>query len=182
MSAAEVTQIASAVFAALAAAGSAVAAAVMYRQWNASVTPALTIDLSQWQPSGRLFATIVNHGAAVKKASIVAVEGSQACVGFVPLHAFIEAGEKVRLELHVDPASDLGQVAVVYGFDLSGNRVYAWAANGQSGRWRTRNARRCRARSTNLSPVHIFKQFYPSAPDPMSLEKRNFGRLDGTAF
>jgi hypothetical protein len=143
----------------------------MYRQWSASTTPALSVDLALYQPSATTFMTIVNHGAPVKKVSFAVVEGQQACLSFLPPHGFLTAGERVRVQLGLDAADSNAQVAVVYGFDLQGRNVYAWAANGRSGRWRARSGWLLR-RPTDLSAVQILQRFYPSAPDPMSLEKR----------
>ena len=171
MSAAEVTQLASTIFAAIAAVGSGVAAFVMYRQWLAGTTPALTVDIAQYQPRGIIQMTLVNYGAAVKKVSIAVIEGNQACLAFLPPHGFMSPGERSRLTLGLDPSGKDEMVAVAYGFDVRGDWVYAWAANGQSGRWRARSGR-FRRRPTDLSVVSILQRFYPHAPDPMALEKR----------
>ncbi|HTD09467.1 MAG TPA: hypothetical protein VK680_11285 [Solirubrobacteraceae bacterium] len=119
----------------------------------------------------KTFMTIVSHGAPVKKVSFVVVEDQQACMSFLPPHGFLTTGERVRLQLGLDAAGSNAQVAVVYGFDLQGRYVYAWAANGQSGRWRARSGRLLR-RPTDLSAVQILQRFYPSAPDPTTLEQR----------
>jgi hypothetical protein len=167
----EAAQLATTAFAAIAAVGSAGAAWVMYRQWSAASTPALSIDLSETQPSGAMFLTIVSYGGPVKKASIAVVEGEQACLGFVPPHGFVAAGERVRLGLPLDSSGNTKQVAVVYGFDLQSRYVYAWAASGRSERWPARS-RRFRGAPTDLSAVEILKRFYAGAPDPTTLEQR----------
>ena len=171
MDAAEITQLASTVFAAVAALGAAATALLTYRQWSAGVTPALSVDVALYQPSGKLFLTIFNHGGPVKKVSFAVVEGKQATMGFLPPHSFLASGQAARLRLQLDAEADTHQTAVVYGFDLTGHHVYAWAANGQSGRWPARS-RRWRRRPTDLTAVQILQRFYPAAPDPMTLEKR----------
>ena len=171
MDAGEVTQLASTVFAAIAAIGSAVAAWVVYRQWLSGSTPSLTIDLAQYMPSKALVLTVVNFGAPVKKVSVVVIEGDQAVMTFLPPHGFLAAGERVRMTLGLDATDGDRMTAVAYGFDLSGEHVYAWSANGQSGRWRARG-RRFRGRPADLSAATILKGFYPDAADPTTLEKR----------
>ncbi len=75
---------------------------------------------------------------------------------------------------------ELKQVAVVYGYDLDGQRIYAWAANGQSRCWRLRG---WRAHRGGLMPLDILRAFYPDAPDPTTLQARSVVLLpaDGTA-
>lgn len=164
-------QFASVIFAAVAAAGSAGAAAVMYRQMAASATPALSVDLAEVLPRGSLFLTVVNYGGPIKKVSFAAVEGTQACMSFLPPHGFLGPGERARIQLGMDSAGDRAQVAVVYGFDLASRYVYAWAANGQAGRWPARSSR-WRRRPTDLSAVQILQRFYPGVADPTTLQQR----------
>lgn len=170
MTAADVAQITSTAFAAVAAVGSAGASWVMYRQWVASSTPALSVDVAEVYPKQTLFLTVVNYGGPIKKVSFAAVEGDQACMSFLPPHGFLGPGEKARLQLGMDSA-DENPVAVVYGFDLGGRYVYAWAANGHNGRWTARSSR-WRRRPTDLSAVQILQRFYPDARDPTKLEQR----------
>jgi len=166
------TAVISAAFAAIAALGSAGAAFIMLRQWTAQTTPALSVDVAEVFPKRTLYLTIVNFGGPIKKVSFAAVEGCQACLSFLPPHGFLRPGESARLQLHMDSV-DEATIAVVYGFDLSGRYVYAWAANGQAGRWRARSGRWWwNQRPTDLSAVEILQRFYPTAPDPTSLESR----------
>jgi hypothetical protein len=170
MSTTDAIQLASTAFAAVAAVGSAIAAWVMYRQWRAGRTPSLSVDIAEVHPKRTLYMTVVNYGGPVKKVCFAAVEGSQACLGFLPPHGFLGPEERARLQLCMDSV-DESTVAVVYGFDLDGNYVHAWSANRQSGRWPARS-RRLRRRPTDLSATQILQRFYPGAPDPTTLELR----------
>jgi hypothetical protein len=171
MSTGDAIQLASTAFAAFAAIGSGVAAWVMYRQWSGSRTPALSVDVSVVFPKRTCYLTVVNYGGPVKKVCFAVVEGAQACMGFLPPHGFLGPGERASLQLGVDADTDDRAIAVVYGFDLDGNTVYAWAANGQNGRWPARSSH-LRRRPTDLSAVQILKRFYPDAADPTELEQR----------
>jgi hypothetical protein len=171
LSAGEVTQVVSTVFAAVAAVAAAITALVVYRQWAATVTPTPSVDTALHLPSRLFVLTVFNHGGPVKKVSFAVIEGNQACLGFLPPHAFLASGQNVRVKLQLDPTEDTGQTAVAYGFDLAGRYVYAWAANGQSGRWPARS-RRLRRRPTDLTAAQILQRFYPGAADPMTLEVR----------
>jgi len=173
-------QLASTAFAALAAIGSGLAAWVMYRQWAGSRTPSLSVDISVVFPKRTCFLTVVNYGGPVKKVCFAVVEGEQACMGFLPPHGFLGPGERAQLELGVDADSDDRAIAVVYGFDLDGNTVFSWAANGKNGKWPARS-RRLRRRPTDLSAVQILKRFYPDAADPTTLEQRATVLLEGSS-
>lgn len=171
MTTADALQLASTAFAAVAAIGSAAAAWVMYRQWLGGRTPALSIDIAEVHPKRTLYLTVVNYGGPVKKVSFAVVEGRQACVSFLPPHGFLGPGERARMRLGLDSV-DERTIAVVYGFDLGGKNVYAWSANGHTGRWPARS-RLWRRRPTDLSAVQILQRFYPQAPDPTTLEQRS---------
>jgi hypothetical protein len=164
----EATQVASTVFAAVAGVGSATAAWVIYRQWRASSTPALSVDLVEVLPKGTIFLNVVNYGGPTKKVSFAVIEGEQACLSFLPPHGFLGPGDSRQVQICVDSAGSQ-QAAVVYGFDLEGRYVHAWAANGTAQRWRARSSR-WRRRPTDLSAVSILQRFYPGAPDPTTLE------------
>ncbi len=169
-------QLVSTVFAALAAIGSGVAAWVMYKQWAGMRTPALSVDIAEVHPKRTLYLTAVNYGGPVKKVCFAIIEGEQACLGFLPPHGFLGPGERARLQLGLD-ATDDAAIAVVYGFDLDGNTVYAWAANGKNGKWPARTTR-LRRRPTDLSAVNILQRFYPDASDPTTLELRASALVD----
>ena len=172
MDVAEVTTVASTTFAAIAAIAAAVTAGLSYRQWNAGVTPGLSVDVALYQPSGKLYLTIVNHGGPAKKVSFAVIEGKQAAIGHLPPHGFLASGQAARLLLSMDADAGTQQTAVAYGFDLTGDRVYAFAANGRSGRWRARSRGLLRRRPTDLRAAQILQRFYPDAPDPLTLEPR----------
>lgn len=180
MSTGDAIQLASTAFAALAAVGSGVAAWVMYRQWAGSRTPALSVEISVVFPKRTCFLTVVNYGGPVKKVCFAVVEGAQACMGFLPPHGFLGPNERARLQLGVDADSDDRAIAVVYGFDLDGNTVFAWAANGQNGKWPARSSA-LRRRPTDLSAVQILHRFYPDAADPTTLEQRATVLLEGAS-
>lgn len=182
VSAAEITQVASTVFAAVAAVGSGAAAWVIYRQWSASRTPAVSIDVSEFN-TGAMFLTLVNYGGAAKKVSFAVIEGKQSCMGFLPMHGYLAPGERARLRLGSETTGERKQIAVAYGFDLDGRWVYAWGANGQSLRWRARPGR-WRRGVTDESEASILKRLYPGAPDPDELEPRGFALMppEGEAF
>jgi hypothetical protein len=119
--------------------GSGVAAWVMYRQWSGSRTPALSVDISVVFPKRTCYLTVVNYGGSVKKVCFAVVEGAQACMGFLPPHGFLGPGERATLQLGVDADGDDRAIAVVPGFDLDGDTVYAGpptarTANGQLAR------------------------------------------------
>jgi len=170
-------QLTSTLFAALAAIGSGVAAWVMYRQWSGTRTPALSVDISVVFPKRTCYLTVVNYGGPVKKVCFAVVEGARACMGFLPPHGFLGPGERASLQFGVDADTDDRAIAVVYGFDLDGNTVYAWAANGQNGKWAARPSYLHR-RPTDLSAVQILQHFYPNAADPSTLEQRATVLLD----
>ena len=83
-------------------------------------------------------------------------------------------------QLGFDMTEEHKQVAVVYGYDLDGRRVYAWAANGQSRCWRLRGLL---AHRGELMALDILRAFYPDAPDPTTLQARSVILLpaEGTA-
>ncbi len=182
MTAAEATQVASTVFAAVAAVGAGTAAWVMYRQWSASRKPAVSIDVSEFN-TGAMFLTLVNYGGAAKKVSFVVIEGKQACMGFLPMHGYLAPGERARLRLACETTGERKQIAAAYGFDLDGRWVYAWAANGQNLRWRARPGR-WRRRVTDETEASIVQRFYPGAPDPDELDVSGFTLMppEGEAF
>jgi hypothetical protein len=163
-------QLVSTLFAALAAIGSGTAAWVMYKQWAGTRTPSLSVDIAEVHPKRTLYLTAANYGGPVKKVCFAIIEGEQACLGFLPPHGFLGPGERARLQLGLDASEDTA-IAVVYGFDLDGNTVYAWAANGKSEKWPARTTR-WRRRPTDLSAVNILQRFYPGASDPTTLELR----------
>jgi hypothetical protein len=175
MSTADTTQVLSTVFAAVAAVGSADAAWVIFRQWTATSTPGVSVDVAKVFPKGTLYLNVVNYGGPVKKVSFAVIEGEQACMSFLPPHGFLGPGERSQLQLGLDgptePDAPDDTVAVVYGFDLASRLVYAWAANGKADRWRARSTF-WRRRPTDLSAVQILQRFYPGAPDPTMLEQR----------
>ena len=157
--------LASAVFAAIAAAGSAGAAWVMYRSWAAGVVPAVSLDLAE-SPEGVLVLTIHNFGAPAKKLTYAVIEGTNICAESIP-HGFLETGGRVRIKVDM-PSAGRTVIAVAYAFDLSARHFYAWAANGQSGRWRARHGRLWR-KPTDATQQDILKRFYPQAPDHAEL-------------
>jgi hypothetical protein len=170
----------SAVFAAIAAVGSAGAAALMYRQWSDARTPRLNVDVIATMPSGRMFLAIQNYGGPAKKVAFTVIEGEQAAGGVLPPNGHVGPGESARLQLGFDMTEEHKQVAVVYGYDLDGRRVYAWAANGQSRCWRLRGLL---AHRGELMALDILRAFYPDAPDPTTLQARSVILLpaEGTA-
>jgi hypothetical protein len=173
MSTADTTQVLSTAFAAVAAVGSAGAAWVMHRQWTATSTPGVSVDVAKVFPKGTLYLNVVNYGGPVKKVSFVVIEGDQACMSFLPPHGFLGPGERVQLKLGLDSPNDApdDSVAVAYGFDLASRFVYAWATNGKAERWPARSTF-WRRRPTNLNAVQILQRLYPQAPDPTKLEQR----------
>ncbi len=90
----------------------------------------MSVDVAEVHPKRTLYMTVVNYRGPVKKVSFVAVEGKQACLSFLPPHGFLGPGERARVQLGMESV-DESTIAVVYGFDLAGNNVYAWSANGQ---------------------------------------------------
>ncbi len=170
----------SALFAAIAAVGSAGAAVVMYRQWSDARTPRLNVDVIATTPSGRMFLSIQNYGGPAKKLAFTVIEGEQVVGGVLPPNGHIGPGESARLQLGFEMTQEHKQVAVVYGYDLDGQRTYAWAANGQSRSWRLRG---WRAHRGELMALDILRAFYPDAPDPTTLQSRSVVLLpaDGTA-
>lgn len=61
----------SAVFAAIAAVGSAGAATIMYRQGSDARTPRLNVDVIATMPLGRMFLSIQNYGGPAKKVALL---------------------------------------------------------------------------------------------------------------
>lgn len=114
----------SAVFAVIAAVGSADAAVVMYRQWSDARTSRLNIDVIAMTPSDRMFPSIQN-GGPMKKVAFTVIEGAQAAGGVFPPNGHIGPGESARLQLVFEMTEERKQVAVVYGYDLDGRRIYA---------------------------------------------------------
>jgi hypothetical protein len=183
MSMTDVVQLTSTGLAAIAAAGSATAAGIMYRQWKASATPLLTIDVGDTLPDGSQVVTITNHGAPARKVQYAVLEGGRVWAGTVPPHGFLQPDTAVRLsvELHeLFADTEGGRKAVVYGFDLTARKVYAWAANGTSRTWRGRPG--IIRSGQGMQPLYaatVLTMFYPDCPEGYELEECSAELLAG---